>query len=53
MITYTNNSPDSLTSLWIHMDQNIYRKDARARIANGGPRRQDNGRRRQPQRANQ
>jgi len=26
-ITYTNNSPDALTSLWIHLDQNIYRKD--------------------------
>jgi hypothetical protein len=40
-ITYTNNSPDVLTSLWIHMEQNIYRKDARSRIANGTrPRRQ-------------
>src|ERR1700677_2273475 len=29
IITYTNNSPDSLTSLWIHLDQNIYRKDSR------------------------
>ena len=36
VITYTNNSPDALASLWIHMEQNIYRKDARARIANGG-----------------
>ena len=36
VITYTNNSPDSLTSLWIHMEQNIYRKDARGRIVNGG-----------------
>ncbi len=35
VITYTNNSPDTLTSLWIHMEQNIYRKDARARVANG------------------
>ncbi|RRA49988.1 M1 family peptidase [Acidipila sp. EB88] len=35
-ITYTNNSPDTLPSLWIHMEQNIYRKDARARVANGG-----------------
>ncbi len=35
VITYTNNSPDTLTSLWIHMEQNIYRKDARALIANG------------------
>jgi hypothetical protein len=35
VITYTNNSPDILTSLWIHMEQNIYRKDVRARVANG------------------
>ncbi|WP_263350465.1 M1 family metallopeptidase [Acidicapsa acidisoli] len=35
VITYTNNSPDVLPSLWIHMEQNIYRKDARARVANG------------------
>jgi Peptidase family M1 domain/Bacterial Ig-like domain (group 4) len=34
-ITYTNNSPDALTSLWILMEQNIYRKDARSRVANG------------------
>src|SRR6202789_2770496 len=38
VITYTNNSPDSLTSLWIHMEQNSYRNDARGRIVNGGPR---------------
>ena len=31
MITYTNNSPDMLPSLWVQLDQNIYRKDARAR----------------------
>ena len=30
-ITYTNNSPDMLPSLWVQLDQNIYRKDARAR----------------------
>jgi Peptidase family M1 domain len=35
VITYTNNSPDGLPSLWIHMEQNIYRNDARSRIANG------------------
>jgi hypothetical protein len=40
VITYTNNSPDTLTSLWIHLEQNIYRPDARAQIVNGGlPRR--------------
>src|SRR6204780_3853471 len=38
IITYTNNSPDSLTSLWIHMEQNIYREDARDRVVNGGRR---------------
>ncbi len=39
-ITYTNNSPDALTSLWIQLDQNIYRKDARAAVVNSGrPRR--------------
>jgi hypothetical protein len=39
VITYTNNSPDSLTSLWIQLDQNIYRPDSRARIVSGGLRR--------------
>ena len=29
-ITYTNNSPDSLSSLWLQIDQNTYRKDARS-----------------------
>ena len=27
-ITYTNNSPDSLEFLWVHLDQNIFRKDS-------------------------
>jgi hypothetical protein len=35
VITYTNNSPNALPSLWIHMEQNIYRKDSRAHLANG------------------
>ncbi|MFT4197811.1 MAG: M1 family metallopeptidase [Pseudoxanthomonas sp.] len=30
-ITYTNHSPDSLDVLWLQLDQNIYRADARAR----------------------
>ncbi len=39
-ISYTNNSPDNLSSLWLQLDQNTYRKDARSRfyssrIANG------------------
>ena len=37
-ITYTNNSPDALPSLWLHVEQNIYRKDSRA-AAIGGMRR--------------
>jgi hypothetical protein len=36
IITYTNNSPDVLESLWIQLDQNIYRKDARAGHTGGG-----------------
>ena len=28
-ITYTNNSPDNLEFLWLHLDQNIYRKESR------------------------
>lgn len=39
MISYTNNSPDALTSLWIQLDQNIYTKDSRAHLASGGVRR--------------
>ena len=35
VITYSNNSPDALPSLWIHMEQNIYRSDSRAHVANG------------------
>jgi hypothetical protein len=30
VITYTNHSPDALTSLWIQLDQNQYRHDSRA-----------------------
>lgn len=29
-IFYTNNSPDALNSLWLQLDQNTYRKDARS-----------------------
>jgi hypothetical protein len=35
IITYTNNSPDTLPSLWVQMDQNIYRRDSRAGAASG------------------
>jgi hypothetical protein len=38
-ITYTNNSPDVLPSLWLQLEQNTYRKDSRARIISGGIRR--------------
>jgi hypothetical protein len=31
VITYTNNSPQPLASLWLQLDQNTYRKDARSR----------------------
>jgi hypothetical protein len=29
-IIYSNNSPHSLSELWVQMDQNLYRKDSRA-----------------------
>jgi hypothetical protein len=32
-ITYTNNSPDALDVLWLQLDQNIYRADARAAVS--------------------
>jgi hypothetical protein len=39
-IAYTNNSPEALPSLWIQMEQNTYRRDARSgAAAGGGPRR--------------
>ena len=30
VVTYANNSPDALDQLWLQLDQNIYRPDARA-----------------------
>jgi hypothetical protein len=36
VVTYTNNSPDVLDALWLQLDQNIYRKDSRARAMGGG-----------------
>lgn len=30
MITYTNNSPDKLSFLWLNLDQNMFKKDSRA-----------------------
>ena len=35
LITYTNNSSDTLASLWIQLDQNSYRADARSRFLTG------------------
>ncbi len=32
-ITYTNNSPDALAILWLQLDQDIYRADARAAVS--------------------
>ncbi|HEY4155008.1 MAG TPA: M1 family metallopeptidase [Puia sp.] len=32
-IRYTNNSPDSLSYIWLQLDQNTYRPDARSRFA--------------------
>jgi hypothetical protein len=41
VIIYTNNSPDTLTSLWILLEQNTYRTDSRsANLGNSGFRRQ-------------
>ena len=34
-ITYTNNSPSTLTSLWVQLDQNVYRPDARRAVLFG------------------
>jgi hypothetical protein len=35
VITYTNNSPNDLPSLWVQLDQNTYRKDARSNAVGG------------------
>jgi hypothetical protein len=37
-IAYTNNSPDVLASLWVQLDQNMYRADSRAKRMGGGGR---------------
>ena len=29
ILTYTNNSPDKLSFLWLHVDQNLFKKDSR------------------------
>lgn len=35
VVDYTNNSPDSLPSLWMQLDQNVYRADSRAAVMLG------------------
>ena len=42
-IHYTNNSPDPLESLWIELDQNTYREDARSNFYSGDGARQHTG----------
>lgn len=43
-IHYLNNSPDSLESLWLELDQNTYREDARSNFFSGfGSLRHTNG----------
>ncbi|MBW2960918.1 M1 family metallopeptidase [Mesonia aestuariivivens] len=34
-ITYTNNSPDPLTYLWVQLDQNVRAKDSKSSLRNG------------------
>ncbi|MDE1915603.1 MAG: M1 family metallopeptidase [Sphingomonadales bacterium] len=38
-INYTNNSPDTLDVLWLQLDQNTYKSDARSGFAGGRARR--------------
>jgi Peptidase family M1 domain len=38
-ITYTNNSPTALTALWVQLDENTYRKEARSHYSAGIARR--------------
>ena len=38
-IKYTNNSPDELQSLWLQVDQDIYREDARSNFYSSNTRR--------------
>ena len=37
-VTYANRSPDALPSLWVQLDQNIYRTDSRTAVNGGGRR---------------
>jgi Peptidase family M1 domain len=40
VITYTNNSPAALDSLWVQLDQNMYRSDSRSAYGGGFARKQ-------------
>jgi hypothetical protein len=40
VVTYTNNSPDTLPSVWMQLEQNLYRKDSRGHAILGGLMRQ-------------
>src|SRR3546814_17781598 len=35
-IAYTNNSPNTLDVLWLHLEQNLYKADSRGYMAAGG-----------------
>lgn len=35
-ITYANRSPDTLDTLWLQLDQNLYRADSRGTLSRGG-----------------
>ncbi|MFT6797883.1 MAG: hypothetical protein ACJART_003037 [Maribacter sp.] len=41
-ITYTNNSPDELSYLWVQLDQNVRAKDAKALLRNGSEIKEEN-----------
>ncbi|MGI4878838.1 MAG: M1 family metallopeptidase [Janthinobacterium lividum] len=36
VVTYANNSPDTLDVLWLQLDQNLYRAGSRGALARGG-----------------
>ena len=46
-VTYHNNSPDALTYLWLHLDQNRFRDDSIAELSRtfdaSGPQGEENG----------
>lgn len=40
-ITYYNNSPDTLTYLWLQLDQNLFRKDSDTKLTQPAPKLKD------------